>query len=72
MVRAVPGTLIQCDEAVMQIIRELDQSLQNKVVIEYLDEKNVFVKEEYVTLIQNRVAEILEDQTYRVNDEAQK
>ncbi|KAI8925677.1 TFIIH subunit TTDA/Tfb5 [Entophlyctis helioformis] len=59
MVRALKGVLLECDQAVKQIIKDLD--VQLNFIIEDLDDT-------HVDLVQERLDEVLEENTYKVND----
>ncbi|KAJ3186582.1 TFIIH complex subunit tfb5 [Gaertneriomyces sp. JEL0708] len=72
MVKARRGVLIECDPAVKQIILDLDnkqeESGQPRFVYESLDETHLFVDPEYVDELRRTLDEILEENTYRMEE----
>ncbi|KAH6560471.1 hypothetical protein BASA50_009638 [Batrachochytrium salamandrivorans] len=66
MVRAVKGVLLECDQAVKQIIKDLDN--QYHFIIEDLDDNHLFIEAAKVDMVQERLEEILEENTYRTAD----
>ncbi|KAJ3119485.1 hypothetical protein HK098_005398 [Nowakowskiella sp. JEL0407] len=63
--KALRGTLIECDEAVLVIIKDLNEKHDGQIIIETLDERFVFVKNDKVALVVREVENFLEQQTYR-------
>jgi TFIIH basal transcription factor complex TTD-A subunit len=64
MVKAIKGVLLECDQAVKTIILDLDAKL--KFIIADLDETHLFIDSTKVEMIQTRLEEILEENTYRI------
>jgi hypothetical protein len=64
MVKAIRGCIIECDQAVKSIILDLDSKL--KFIIEDLDETHVFIDVSKLEEVQEKLENILEDNTYRV------
>jgi TFIIH basal transcription factor complex TTD-A subunit len=64
MVKAIKGVLLECDQAVKTIIIDLDSKL--KFIIADLDETHLFIDSTKVKMVQERLDEILEENTYRV------
>jgi TFIIH basal transcription factor complex TTD-A subunit len=65
MVRAIRGALLSCDQAVKTIIMDLDNSM--KFIIEDLDDTHLFIDANMIDVVQEKLEEILENNTYRVD-----
>lgn len=64
MVKAIKGVLLECDQAVKTIIYDLDAKL--KFIIHDLDDTHVFIDGTKLQIVQERLQDILEENTYRV------
>jgi TFIIH basal transcription factor complex TTD-A subunit len=64
MVKAIKGVLLECDPAVKTIVLDLDSKL--KFIIADLDETHLFIDSTKVEVVQQRLDEILEENTYRI------
>ncbi|RKO97691.1 nucleotide excision repair, TFIIH, subunit [Caulochytrium protostelioides] len=69
MVQAVRGVLLQMDAAIKQIILEINDQSPQPFILEDLDDEHVFVQEESVDLVRAKLDEILEKNTYKVDEE---
>lgn len=60
------GVLVECDPAVKQFLLHLDEKviLGKKFVIEDLDETHVFVSAEIVPILQEKVWEIMDNNSF--------
>ncbi len=58
--------IMHSDPAVKQILLFLDESIH--FIIENLDEEHLFVDAQYVDMLQKKIDEILEENTYRLQD----
>jgi TFIIH basal transcription factor complex TTD-A subunit len=65
MVRAVRGALLTCDQAVKTIIMDLDVKM--KFILQDLDDTHLFIDVTKIDIVQERLEEILEENTYRVD-----
>lgn len=63
--RAIRGALLTCDQAVKTIIMDLDSTM--KFIIEDLDETHLFIDVSKIDIVQERLEQILEENTYRVD-----
>ncbi|CAG8521235.1 4709_t:CDS:2 [Ambispora gerdemannii] len=66
MVKAVKGTILKCDPAVKQVILSMNNSEHKPFIIEDLDETHLFVDTTHVERIKRRVEQLLEENTYKV------
>jgi len=66
MVNVTKGVLVECDPAVKQFLLHLDEKviLGKKFVIEDLDETHVFVSAEIVPILQEKVWEIMDNNSF--------
>ncbi|KAF9904576.1 hypothetical protein EC991_002565 [Linnemannia zychae] len=70
MVKAVKGTIIECDTSVKQIIIGLNEKYQ--FIIEDLDDTHVYVDTTYVEQLRHDIDEILNENTYKVEEKDNK
>ncbi|KAI9097005.1 TFIIH subunit TTDA/Tfb5 [Phlyctochytrium arcticum] len=72
MVRATKGALLECDPAVKEIVLDLDNkrsdSGEPRFIIEQLDETHLFIDLAVLDWLKDKLDEILEENTYRVQD----
>ncbi|KAL9961457.1 hypothetical protein ACROYT_G030399 [Oculina patagonica] len=68
MVNVTKGVLVECDPAVKQFLLHLDEKiiLGKKFVIEDLDETHLFVSAEIVPILQEKVWEIMDNNSFNV------
>lgn len=69
MVNVTKGVLVECDPAVKQFLLHLDEkvALGKKFVIEDLDETHIFVSAEIVPVLQEKVWEIMDNNSFNVS-----
>ncbi|KAF9082619.1 hypothetical protein BGX29_001860 [Mortierella sp. GBA35] len=70
MVKAVKGTLIECDTSVKQIIIGLNEKLQ--FIIEDLDDTHVYIETTYVEQLRHDIDQILNENTYKPEEKEKK
>jgi len=68
MVNVTKGVLVECDPAVKQFLLHLDEKviLGKKFVIEDLDETHLFVSAEIVPILQEKVWEIMDNNSFSI------
>ncbi|KAF9436216.1 General transcription factor IIH subunit 5 [Entomortierella beljakovae] len=66
MVKAVKGVVVECDTSVKQIILELNVKAQ--FILEDLDDTHVFVDASCVDQLRVDIDEILNENTYKVEE----
>jgi len=68
MVNVTKGVLVECDPAVKQFLLHLDEKviLGKKFVIEDLDETHLFVSAEIVPILQEKVWEIMDNNSFNI------
>lgn len=68
MVNVTKGVLVECDPAVKQFLLHLDEKmiLGKKFVIDDLDETHLFVSAEIVSILQEKVWEIMDNNSFNV------
>ncbi|XP_074752597.1 general transcription factor IIH subunit 5 isoform X1 [Athene noctua] len=68
MVNVLKGVLIECDPAMKQFLLYLDESnaLGKKFIIQDLDETHVFVLAELVNFLQERVGELMDQNSFPI------
>ncbi|KAM6460784.1 general transcription factor IIH subunit 5 [Python bivittatus] len=68
MVNVLKGILIECDPAMKQFLLYLDESnaLGKKFIIQDLDETHVFVLAEMVNCLQERVGELMDQNSFPI------
>ncbi|KAJ6664562.1 hypothetical protein lerEdw1_006135 [Lerista edwardsae] len=68
MVNVLKGILIECDPAMKQFLLYLDESnaLGKKFIIQDLDETHVFVLAEMVNFLQERVGELMDQNSFPI------
>ncbi|CAH3141501.1 hypothetical protein pdam_00009459 [Pocillopora damicornis] len=69
MVNVTKGVLVECDPAVKQFLLHLDEkvALGKKFVIEDLDETHIFVSAEIVPVLQEKVWEIMDNNSFNIS-----
>ncbi|PFX32829.1 General transcription factor IIH subunit 5 [Stylophora pistillata] len=69
MVNVTKGVLVECDPAVKQFLLHLDEkvALGKKFVIEDLDETHIFVSAEIVPVLQEKVWEIMDSNSFNIS-----
>ncbi|KAK4104117.1 nucleotide excision repair, TFIIH, subunit [Parathielavia hyrcaniae] len=67
MVKAVRGVLVECEPAIKSILVHIDSLHQHEFIIEDLDENHLFVKEQLVQALKDKLEERLKE-TYRPED----
>ena len=63
--KAVTGTLITCEPSIGQILFALDETLH--FIIQQLDDRHFFIDSSFVSLVHQRLDQILEENTYRAD-----
>ncbi|XP_074608274.1 general transcription factor IIH subunit 5-like [Acropora palmata] len=68
MVNVTKGVLVECDPAVKQFLLHLDEKmiLGKKFVIDDLDETHLFVSAEIVSILQEKVWEIMDNNSFNI------
>lgn len=68
MVNVTKGVLVECDPAVKQFLLHLDEKmiLGKKFVIDDLDETHLFVSAEIVNILQEKVWEIMDNNSFNI------
>ncbi|KAM3674793.1 general transcription factor IIH subunit 5 isoform 1-T1 [Ammospiza maritima maritima] len=68
MVNVLKGVLVECDPAMKQFLLYLDESnaLGKKFIIQDLDETHVFVLAELVNFLQERVGELMDQNSFPI------
>ncbi|KAH8590992.1 transcription factor TFIIH complex subunit Tfb5-domain-containing protein [Bisporella sp. PMI_857] len=61
MVRAIRGTLVECDDAIKSLIVKIDKESDNAYIIEELDDQHLFIKEDMVSTLKEKLKETLSD-----------
>jgi TFIIH basal transcription factor complex TTD-A subunit len=64
MVEAVVGVLVQCDEAMKQLLLQLDK--EERFIIEDLDSTHVFIDPKHVEKLKQRFEIALEENVYKI------
>lgn len=64
--KAVKGLLITAEPSVRQILLALNESLH--FIIEYLGPDKLFIDPQYLGVIQSKLDQVLEENTYRAED----
>ncbi|KAG9294209.1 hypothetical protein G9A89_021568 [Geosiphon pyriformis] len=59
------GAVLECDPTVKQVIISL-QNEYDKFIIEDLDETHLFVDVSYVAMVKQRLEQLLEENTYKI------
>lgn len=69
MVNVKKGVLINCDPALKQFIKHLDEklSLGDRFIIEELDDRHLFVESEYVARIERKIEAMMDQLTADIN-----
>lgn len=69
MENVTKGVLVECDPAVKQFLLHLDEkvALGKKFVIEDLDETHIFVSAEIVPVLQEKVWEIMDNNSFNIS-----
>ncbi|KAJ7370474.1 General transcription factor IIH subunit 5 [Desmophyllum pertusum] len=69
MVNVTKGVIVECDPAVKQFLLHLDEKmiLGKKFVIDDLDETHLFVSAEIVPILQEKVWEIMDNNSFNVS-----
>ncbi len=66
MVKAIKGVFLECDSAVKSIIMDLNTQL--KFIIEDLDDTRLFIDGSKLAAVQERLQQVLEENTYKINE----
>ncbi|XP_069811070.1 general transcription factor IIH subunit 5 [Dendropsophus ebraccatus] len=68
MVNVLKGVLIECDPAMKQFLLYLDETnaLGTKFIIQDLDETHVFVLAELVSVLQDKVGELMDQNSFPI------
>ncbi|XP_043917913.1 general transcription factor IIH subunit 5 [Protopterus annectens] len=68
MVNVLKGVLIECDPAMKQYLLYLDETnaLGKKFIIQDLDETHLFVVAEVVQTLQDRVGELMDQNSFPI------
>ncbi|XP_006893797.1 PREDICTED: general transcription factor IIH subunit 5-like [Elephantulus edwardii] len=66
MVNVLKGVLIECDPAMKQFLLYLDETnaLGKKFIIQDIDDTHVFVVAELVSVLQERVGELMDQNAF--------
>ncbi|KXJ20514.1 General transcription factor IIH subunit 5 [Exaiptasia diaphana] len=68
MVNVLKGVLIECDPAVKQFLLFMDENnvLKQKFIIEDLDETHLFVSADIVPVLQEKVWELMDNNSFNI------
>lgn len=68
MVNVTKGILVECDPAMKQFLLNLDETngLGRKFVLHDLDEQHLFVEAEILKTLQDKIDELLERMSVRI------
>ncbi|KAI0206070.1 RNA polymerase 2 general transcription and DNA repair factor tfiih component [Astrocystis sublimbata] len=69
MVRAIKGTLVECDPSIKSIIVNIDKD-NNEYIIEDLDDSHLLIKDVMVAQLKARLEEKLKENVPFVEDES--
>ncbi|OTB09068.1 hypothetical protein M426DRAFT_7094 [Hypoxylon sp. CI-4A] len=69
MVRAIKGTLVECDPSIKSIIVSLD-SEHNEYIIEDLDETHLVIKDNMVAKLKGELDKRLKENVPEVDDDS--
>ncbi|KAL7622931.1 Lissencephaly-1 [Parahypoxylon ruwenzoriense] len=69
MVRAIKGTLVECDPSIKSIIVSID-SEKNDLIIEDLDDSHLVVKDNMVAVMKERLEARLKETVPHVENES--
>ncbi|XP_018422693.1 PREDICTED: general transcription factor IIH subunit 5 [Nanorana parkeri] len=66
MVNVLKGVLVECDPAMKQFLLYLDETnaLGSKFIIQDLDDTHVFILAELVTILQEKVGELMDQNSF--------
>ncbi|KAJ1935644.1 hypothetical protein FBU59_005320, partial [Linderina macrospora] len=63
MVKAVKGTLIECDPAAREVLLKLNQ--KDKFIIEELDSTHLFITSSHLERVRGVLDQLMNDNTYK-------
>ncbi|XP_073483995.1 general transcription factor IIH subunit 5 [Lithobates pipiens] len=68
MVNVMKGVLVECDPAMKQFLLYLDETnaLGVKFIIQDLDDTHVFILPEMVTVLQEKVGELMDQNSFPI------
>ncbi len=68
MVNVIKGVLVECDPAMKQFLLHLDetQKLGRRFILVDLDDTHVFIDQEIVELLRDKIDELMDDNTFNV------
>ncbi|KAE8601802.1 hypothetical protein XENTR_v10013801 [Xenopus tropicalis] len=68
MVNVLKGVLVECDPAMKQFLLYLDETnaLGKKFIIQDLDDTHVFILAEVVAILQEKVGELMDQNSFPV------
>ncbi|KAK9765746.1 hypothetical protein K7432_005683 [Basidiobolus ranarum] len=66
MVKAIKGMIVECDEAVKQIVLNLNNSYH--FMIEDLDDTHVFIDGSWLDRLKYEVDKLLDENTYKLEE----
>ncbi|KAI8325937.1 nucleotide excision repair TFIIH subunit [Martensiomyces pterosporus] len=64
MVKAVKGTLIECDQAAREVLLKLNST--DKFIIEDLDSTHLFINSTHLERIREALDELMNENTYKI------
>lgn len=66
MVNVIKGVLVKCDPAMKQYLLHLDETngLGKKFILQDLDETHLFVAEEFIPQIQDKIDELMDTNSF--------
>ena len=66
MVNVIKGVLVKCDPAMKQYLLHLDETnaLGKKFILQDLDETHLFVAEEVIPYIQDKIDELMDANSF--------
>jgi len=66
MVNVIKGVLVKCDPAMKQYLLHLDETnaLGKKFILQDLDETHLFVSEEFIPQIQDKIDELMDANSF--------
>ncbi|KAI0441337.1 RNA polymerase 2 general transcription and DNA repair factor tfiih component [Xylaria telfairii] len=70
MVRAIKGTLVECDPSIKSIIISIDDKEKNDYIIEDLDDSHLLIKDVMVAQLKAKLEERLKETVPFVEDDS--
>ena len=66
MVNVIKGVLVKCDPAMKQYLLHLDETnaLGRKFILQDLDDTHLFVSEEFIPKIQDKIDELMDANSF--------